>query len=53
MSGYLEPADADGDFLEDAFFLNKPFSRDALVSQVAEALRQSSSVNVPVQTVGT
>jgi signal transduction histidine kinase/CheY-like chemotaxis protein len=53
MSGYLEPADADGDFLEDAFFLNKPFSRDVLVSQVAEALRQSSSVSVPVQTVAT
>jgi len=47
MSGYLEPGEADGDFLKDAFFLNKPFSRDELVNQVAEALRQSLSAAVP------
>ncbi len=46
MSGYLEPSEADGDFLKDAFFLNKPFSRDALLNQVAEALRQSSPAAV-------
>jgi signal transduction histidine kinase/CheY-like chemotaxis protein len=40
MSGYLEPADSDGELAKDAFFLNKPFSRESLVSQVAEALRQ-------------
>ncbi len=48
MSGYLEPADADGDFLKDAFFLNKPFSRDVLLNQIAEALRQSSPAAVTV-----
>ena len=42
MSGYLEPTDADGDLVKDAFFLNKPFSRESLVTQVAEALRQQS-----------
>jgi signal transduction histidine kinase/ActR/RegA family two-component response regulator len=48
MSGYLEPGEADGDFLKDAFFLNKPFSRDELVNQVAEAVRQSLPARVPV-----
>ena len=47
MSGYLEPGEADDDFLKDAFFLNKPFSRDELVNQVAEALRQSLPATVP------
>ena len=46
MSGYLEPGEADGDFLKDAFFLNKPFSRDLLLNQIAEALRQSSPAAV-------
>jgi signal transduction histidine kinase/ActR/RegA family two-component response regulator len=43
MSGYLEPTDADGDLVKDAFFLNKPFSRESLVNQVAEVLRQQST----------
>ena len=30
------------DFLEDGFFLQKPFSRDALVHKVGEALRGNS-----------
>lgn len=47
MSGYLEPGEADGDFLKGAFFLNKPFSRDELVNQVAEALKQSPRSAVP------
>ncbi|HTW25351.1 MAG TPA: ATP-binding protein [Candidatus Baltobacteraceae bacterium] len=42
MSGYLEPAEPDGDAPKDAFFLQKPFSREALVDQVAEALRLPS-----------
>ena len=50
MSGYLEPSDADSDLLKDAFYLNKPFSRDALVSQVAEALRQPAPSSPAVST---
>ena len=48
MSGYLEPADADGDQMKGAFFLNKPFSRDTLVNMVADALRASA----PVEALG-
>ena len=51
MSGYLEPGDADGDFQKDAFFLNKPFSREVLVNQVREALRRPVSIGEPVHTV--
>jgi signal transduction histidine kinase len=51
MSGYLEPGDADGDFQKDAFFLNKPFSREMLVNQVGEALRKLVSVREPVHTI--
>jgi signal transduction histidine kinase/ActR/RegA family two-component response regulator len=39
MSGYLEFNRANGDFLEDGFFLQKPFSRDTLVQKIAQALR--------------
>jgi two-component system cell cycle sensor histidine kinase/response regulator CckA len=38
MSGYLE-YNKEGDFLQEGFFLQKPFSRDTLVRKVAEALR--------------
>ena len=38
MSGYLEYNRGNEDFLEDGFFLQKPFSRDTLVRKVAEAL---------------
>jgi signal transduction histidine kinase len=38
MSGYLEFNGGGGKFLEEGFFLQKPFSRDALVDKVAEAL---------------
>ena len=48
VSGYLEPDGTDGDFLKEAFFLNKPFSRDMLVNQVREALRKQVLVKVPV-----
>jgi signal transduction histidine kinase/CheY-like chemotaxis protein len=48
MSGYLEPGEADGDLLKEALFLNKPFSRDELVNQIAEALRQSAPATVPI-----
>jgi signal transduction histidine kinase len=50
MSGYIEPGDADGDFLKDAFFLNKPFSREMLLNQIGEALDNRGSIREPLQT---
>jgi signal transduction histidine kinase len=51
ISGYLEPNESDGDFLKEAFFLNKPFSREMLVNQIGEALHKPVLVKVPLQTV--
>jgi hypothetical protein len=42
MSGYLEYNRGNEDFLEEGFFLQKPFSRDTLVRKVGEALRDYS-----------
>jgi signal transduction histidine kinase len=42
MSGYLEYNRGNDDFLEEGFFLQKPFSRDTLVHKVGEALRNNS-----------
>jgi two-component SAPR family response regulator len=39
MSGYLEYEKGNGEFLEEGIFLQKPFSREDLVSKVDEALR--------------
>ncbi len=41
MSGYLEYNRSNEDFLEEGFFLQKPFSRDTLVHKVGEALRNT------------
>jgi len=38
MSGYLEYGGDKEDFLENGFYLQKPFSRDSLVAKVREAL---------------
>jgi two-component system cell cycle sensor histidine kinase/response regulator CckA len=38
MSGYLEYNKGNGHYLEEGFFLQKPFSRDSLVRKVDEAL---------------
>ncbi len=38
MSGYLEYNKSNGQYLEEGFFLQKPFSRDTLVRKVDEAL---------------
>jgi signal transduction histidine kinase/ActR/RegA family two-component response regulator len=43
MSGYLEYDSGVGQFLEGGFFLQKPFSRDTLVSKVDEALKNESA----------
>ncbi len=39
MSGYLENGQEHSEVMESRFFLQKPFSRDALVRQVAEAMK--------------
>jgi CheY-like chemotaxis protein len=39
MTGYLEQSEGDRGFLEGAFFLQKPFSRETVVRQVGQALR--------------
>jgi len=41
MTGYLEQSAPGDDFLQDAFFLQKPFSRESLVGQVGESLKDS------------
>ena len=41
MSGYLENNRGNEDFLEEGFFLQKPFSCDTLVHKVGEALRNN------------
>jgi signal transduction histidine kinase len=39
MSGYLEYNGGSGAFLDEGFFLQKPFTRDVLVSKVIEAIQ--------------
>jgi signal transduction histidine kinase/ActR/RegA family two-component response regulator len=51
MSGYLEFNKGDDEFLEGSYFLQKPFSRDTLVSKVDEALRRKRVAGTPVQVV--
>jgi signal transduction histidine kinase/ActR/RegA family two-component response regulator len=51
MSGYLEFNKADDEFLEGSYFLQKPFSRDTLVSKVDEALRQKRATSTAHQLV--
>jgi two-component system, cell cycle sensor histidine kinase and response regulator CckA len=51
MSGYLEYNRDNEDFLEEGFFLQKPFSRDSLVRKVSEALRPDLSARSIEHTV--
>jgi YesN/AraC family two-component response regulator len=46
MSGYLEYNKGNGQYLEEGFFLQKPFSRNTLVSKVDEALGHELSGTV-------
>jgi DNA-binding NtrC family response regulator len=43
VSGYLEYNRGNSEFLEEGFFLQKPFSRDALVRKVDEMLAQKTA----------
>jgi signal transduction histidine kinase len=47
MSGYLEYNRGSAEFLEDGFFLQKPFTRETLVRKVSEALRRERIVANP------
>jgi len=40
MSGYLEYDKKTGQFLEEGAFLQKPYTRDALIAKVDETLRR-------------
>ena len=46
MSGYLEYNRGNEDFLEEGFFLQKPFSREMLVHRVGEALKNGAKARV-------
>ena len=41
MTGYLEQSATGDDFLQDAFFLQKPFSRESIVGQINESLKDT------------
>jgi two-component system cell cycle sensor histidine kinase/response regulator CckA len=45
MTGYLDENGGSAKFLQDAFFLQKPFSRESVVGQVGEALKNESDSN--------
>jgi hypothetical protein len=46
-SGYLEYNRGSGEFLEDGFFFQKPFTRDTLSSKVMEALESERTSTSP------
>jgi DNA-binding NtrC family response regulator len=50
MTGYLDQNGVEEDFLKDAFFLQKPFSRESLVGKVGEALKKGKSIKLLAQT---
>jgi two-component system, cell cycle sensor histidine kinase and response regulator CckA len=39
MTGYLEQTEGSDEFLQDAYFLQKPFTRESIVGGVAEAMK--------------
>ena len=43
MSGYLEFNKSTGEFLEGSYFLQKPFSRESMVSKIEETMRAGDS----------
>ena len=49
VSGYLEYDRGNGEFLEDGFFLQKPFSRETLINKLAEALSNRAAAPVVQQ----
>jgi len=51
MTGYLAQNGESDDYLLDAFFLQKPFSRESLVNQVAEALKKDRQATPRAQPI--
>ncbi len=51
MTGYLEQKDGSDDFLEGAYFLQKPFTRESIVSGTAEAMKGGGRSEARTQTV--
>jgi signal transduction histidine kinase/CheY-like chemotaxis protein len=41
MTGYIEQGEANAAFLKDAFFLQKPFSRETLIGKITQAVNRS------------
>jgi signal transduction histidine kinase/CheY-like chemotaxis protein len=46
MTGYIEQGELEAGILNDGLFLQKPFSREALISQVSRALARLQSSNL-------
>ena len=51
MTGYLEQTDGTGEFLQDAYFLQKPFTRETIVRGVVEAMKGEGRTKKGEQTV--
>jgi two-component system, cell cycle sensor histidine kinase and response regulator CckA len=51
MSGYLEYEKGDGEFLDEGFFLQKPFSRETLINTVSEALSNTRGAGSSAQMI--
>jgi two-component system cell cycle sensor histidine kinase/response regulator CckA len=54
MTGYLEQTESNNGLLEDALFIQKPFSRDILVGKLTQALNNDAkerNKNTQVQTI--
>jgi signal transduction histidine kinase/ActR/RegA family two-component response regulator len=47
MTGYLEQSDANGELVEEGYFIQKPFSRDTLIAKLDEALRTERAARYP------
>lgn len=51
MTGYLEQTEGNRELMEDAFFIQKPFSRDILISKIAQALNSEANLRPEAHTI--
>ena len=49
VSGYLDYQRSENEFLEDALFIQKPFTRSSLVARIAELLSEDSHAPSPIR----
>ena len=49
VSGYLDYQRSENEFLEDALFIQKPFTRSSLVARMAELLSEDSQAPSPIR----